>query len=758
MLLTFPMQGYQLVLGKFFASVIFFALALFATCTVPAMLYSLGDPDGGVIFSGYLGTFLLGAFFLSLGILFSGFFKDQIVAFAVTLLMCFLLFLLGTDFIAAYIDDRMDGLGSTLADLLGFFGHYSAFTRGVIDLADVLYFVAWTVIFLALNIVFIEGRNRPGAKAIFGAATGMSLAIGLIFNGLMAGRSLARADMTEDQIYTVSTAATSILAEVDQPVQVTYYVTPRSEMPTQLRSLETDVFAKLEELAIASGGKIQPKTVHLKVANVLPDDEPEKDEAEEETEEEAVEKRMLDKGVEPFTVRAMSEDQITNKVIYSSIGVAYKAKSEEIIPQIMPQTLEQLEYRLVSTVYKLTREEAPTVALVAPKEALNIDPQIRRMLEMQGMEVPQSDDPYVYLEQILQSEKYNVQRVDFTKENPLPEAYDTLVVVNPQSLNERHRWEINRALHSGKSVVMAVQQYLWNYQSTRSGLSITPAQQNPGVNEWLEELGFAVSEDILLDGNSVPITMGGGGPLGLGQTVNLPMHIHVTNESMDPDTSITSRLSDILYLWGTAIDVDEAKAKEQGIEYDVVMTSSDQAWSAGFENKLTNRVLAPPENDSELSEFPLMVVAKGQFPDVYAEGDRPEWPEPPQQPGMPPQPPDDSEPEPPAEPVEAAPGKLVLIGCSQMFRKEFLQASNLDLFLNCVDAVTLTENLVHVRGKKPINRTIERPTDAQKTLWRVANYGLANVVIALIGFGFFTLRRQSRNAYTMSEIAKQKRS
>ena len=63
---------------------------------------------------------------------------------------------------------------------------------------------------------------------------------------------------------------------------------------------------------------------------------------------------MLDKGVEPFSVNAMSEDQQTSMLVYSSIGVGYRDKKEEIIPQVMPQTVSELEYRLVSTIYKLT--------------------------------------------------------------------------------------------------------------------------------------------------------------------------------------------------------------------------------------------------------------------------------------------------------------------------------------------------------------------------------------------------------------------
>jgi len=55
-----------------------------------------------------------------------------------------------------------------------------------------------------------------------------------------------------------------------------------------------------------------------------------------------------------------------------------------------------------------------------------------------------------------------------------------------------------------------------------------------------------------------------------------------------------------------------------------------------------------------------------------------------------------------------------------------------------------------VRGRKPIDRTIPNPSDGQKFVWRAANYGLANAVVAGIGVVLFALRRRARNAYTMS--------
>ena len=135
LLLTFPMRARELVLGKYFATLAFYLITLAATFTVPLMLAVLGNPDGGMIIGGYLGAALLGAMFLSMGLFFSGFCKDQIVAFVVTLLACFAVFLVGTNFIAGYIDGFFPGLGSALSQMAGLIDHYNAFIRGVVEVA-----------------------------------------------------------------------------------------------------------------------------------------------------------------------------------------------------------------------------------------------------------------------------------------------------------------------------------------------------------------------------------------------------------------------------------------------------------------------------------------------------------------------------------------------------------------------------------------------------------------------------------------------
>jgi ABC-type transport system involved in multi-copper enzyme maturation permease subunit/ABC-type uncharacterized transport system involved in gliding motility auxiliary subunit len=769
LLLTFPMRARDLVLGKFLTTLAFFALTVAATFTIPLMLIVLGNPDNGALIGGYLGTLLLGAFYLSVGIFISGFCKDQIVAFVLSLLTCFAFFLLGTTFIASYIDGVLPGFGSLLGNLVGVIEHYNAFTRGVIEVGDVLYFLVWTCLFLWLNIMYIDGRSRPHVRVTMTTSVILSVGIGLLFNWLVAGQSIYRKDLTEDQIYTVSEASGRILSKADVPVQVKLFITPKSSMPTGMTQLEQQITDKLDELSIAADGKLEYTTVHMNAATLLADQTlfgaEEEEEEDSEDEADAIEKRMLDKGIQPFSVQAIGETEMTNKLIYSSILIAYKDQPEEVIPEMVPQRLQELEYKVVNAVYKLTRDRKPKVAVVAPRDAM--DPRMRQMMMQMGQAVPPEQDNYKTLGALLEYEKYDVERVALTKESPLPEEYDTLVVVNPRQLNDRQKWEINRALVSGKSVILAVQNYNWDYQLAGKGWSVNSRPVNPEINDLLEAYGLGVDDGVLMDVNHFPLNIGGGDVLSsllsMGRPIDLPTHIQLMEESMNQDVSITNRLAQVFYLWGAALTMDEEQLKKHNLDAQVLMSTSDQGWvrpESEFRTLKTAFFSTPNGEDAflepegGLKKYPLMAMVTGQFPDAYKDELRPVWPKPQPQPGMPP-PPQDDAPEAPAAPAEPAPGKLILVGCSEMFHDNFFQTpGHMDLFMNAVDALSAGDDLVNVRGGKPIARQISKPSTAAIRMWRIINYALMSTIIAVVGIVVAVMRKRSRDAYTMGFVAK----
>ncbi len=159
LLMTLPMRASEVMLGKYFAALAFYLVALAGTLPIPIMINLLGNPDGGSMVSGYIGSALLGALYMSVGIFTSGLMRDQISAIILGIMACFLLFLVGHVAVAATIDGWFPGFGSLLQQYIGLSGHYEPMLQGVLDLGDLAYFVALTVVFLALNTLWLEGRK-----------------------------------------------------------------------------------------------------------------------------------------------------------------------------------------------------------------------------------------------------------------------------------------------------------------------------------------------------------------------------------------------------------------------------------------------------------------------------------------------------------------------------------------------------------------------------------------------------------------------
>ena len=154
-LLTLPVKEYELVLGKFMAGFLFVLVSVFFSFSLPLTLSFLGKLDWGPVIGGYLGTCLLGAAYLSIGLFLSNFTKNQIVAFILTILLSFALFILGEDMILVNLPDFWVPFFS----FLGLGKHFVSIQRGIIDSRDILYYLSVTGFFLFSNILFVMKRR-----------------------------------------------------------------------------------------------------------------------------------------------------------------------------------------------------------------------------------------------------------------------------------------------------------------------------------------------------------------------------------------------------------------------------------------------------------------------------------------------------------------------------------------------------------------------------------------------------------------------
>lgn len=154
-LMTLPIKDYEIVIGKFLSAWAFLVLTLCGTLLVPLTILILGSLDWGLVLSGYMGTFLLGGAYLSLGILISSLTRDQIVSFVLTFLACLLTFLMGYQPILQFF-------GNFLGGILAFFSlsqHFESFRMGIFDPRDIIFFISFILLMLSLNVYVLRGKK-----------------------------------------------------------------------------------------------------------------------------------------------------------------------------------------------------------------------------------------------------------------------------------------------------------------------------------------------------------------------------------------------------------------------------------------------------------------------------------------------------------------------------------------------------------------------------------------------------------------------
>ena len=153
LLLTSPLTVSQIVWGKFLGCLFFIFIMILLTGIYPAILLFYGNPELGILASGYLGLFLLGIVFVSVGLLTSSLTENQIVA-AVT---CFVILLL-----LYVLSWPAETTGAPLGEILKYLSvieHFSEMVKGLIDTKDLVYFLT-----LVLLTLFLTHRSVEASR------------------------------------------------------------------------------------------------------------------------------------------------------------------------------------------------------------------------------------------------------------------------------------------------------------------------------------------------------------------------------------------------------------------------------------------------------------------------------------------------------------------------------------------------------------------------------------------------------------------
>ena len=260
-LLTLPVPPVKLVLGKFLAVLALVCVALLLTIFLPVTVSLLGDLDWGPVFGGYLASVLLAAAYAAIGLFMSSRTDNQIVSLILTVLVCGLLYLLGSGGVTDFV-------GGTVGAVLRAIGSGSRFTsieRGVIDLRDLVYYLTVSGVFLSFNVASLQSMRWSAGPRTQPHRRGVILTTALVVLNLIVANvwiyplSRLRIDLTEQREYTLSSATRELLRGLQEPLLVRAYFSERTH--PLLAPLVPRIRDMLGEYQVASRGRLRLEVV-----------------------------------------------------------------------------------------------------------------------------------------------------------------------------------------------------------------------------------------------------------------------------------------------------------------------------------------------------------------------------------------------------------------------------------------------------------------------------------------------------------------
>ncbi len=753
LLLTLPSGTLPIVAGKFLAALAFYASCLAFSLVLPACLHVLAaeglGPDVGAMAAGYLGTIAAGALIIALGMFVSGLCRDQIEAYIITLLAVLALRLTGFAPIASQIDAVVAGAGSFLRDSISFSSPHGRFVRGLVGLGDVLFLLAWTAGLLALNALFVEeSRRRPGSSQRRAGAALLGLPV-IALAGSLALELSPRADLTADRLHTVSDAAVEILQDVPEsdPVRVKLYFSPKNEMPAFMASVERDVVERLEALQRRSKGRLVVEVVYLHAdeailrAQEMLREQITGEKGAQEGKNQIAE-QLMQEGVIPFRVRSGGLTGTETKVVYAALTLTQGAHPKEVIPELMPGQVAMLEQELLTRIFRLVRDEKPVVGLIAPISSVDIDPQQLQFLAQLGMpmdQIAREQDDYRAIPAIIgQGQQYDFRRLRPDAATPLPDDLRTLIVVQPGALSARMAWEIQRFVHRGGSLILAVQAYDFGLRPMRQGVAVELQPRDTGVADLLSAWGLSVPQQMVLSEKSFPLTYDLG-PFQAPLTVDFRWSFQLDAANFNRELSFANGLGGFVLIQAASpVRSDAARLAELGLELTPVLSTGAAAWTRDVP------VTAIPEDINEpqpaTGPIPLSALVRGQFPAPAATP--PAWP------GAI----AEDSPDAPAA-VEPKPGSVLVIGTAKPFRDDQIAqgggvAWSGALLKNAVDGLSLGDTLLRLSVREPRPRPLRDMEHASIVFYEIVMIGLAPALVAALGvLRMLARRRRQRQPF-----------
>ncbi len=521
-----------------------------------------------------------------------------------------------------------------------------------------------------------------------------------------------------------------LFENIARPVTFKGYISPESKLPEQLVELKQALDDILAELKKESDGRFR-----VEIAD------PDADGG-------ALARKIENEyGFRPMATGLFDPNTFWFYMVLES--------GDQMVPIPLPENLDEagLKRNINAALKRFSKGFLKTVALYTPPAGTP---------PMPHFGIPGSGKRFNWLQERLR-EEHTVQTTDL-KSGRVPADADILLVVAPESLDDKQRFAIDQFLMEGGTVILSTSPFDITMQR---GLSATP--RDTGLEEWLEHNGITVKKEMVLDPQNsafpIPVQRNIGGFI-VQETrlVSYPYFIDIREAGMDQESGITAGLNQVTLNWAAPILIDEQK--NSGRRVTPLLYSSEGSWTSDSTDIQPDFRTHGPlgfAQEGEIGKQLVGVVVEGRFDSFFKGKPSPlldEEEEEGDAAG------DGGENDKKEEEEKAAKGdttitrvidrspesaRIILFSSADFLSDETLELLSAALRTRYFNPIQLVENavdwsledrgLLAIRGRSQFSRTLEPLDREEQQFWEYLNYALA-----LLGLGgVWIIRRTARN-------------
>jgi|JI6StandDraft_1071083.scaffolds.fasta_scaffold11850_2 ABC-2 type transport system permease protein len=543
---------------------------------------------------------------------------------------------------------------------------------------------------------------------------------GIVILNVLSSFFFGRIDFTAEKRYTLSEITKTILADMDDEVQVTVYL--EGDFPAGFKRLRNSTADLLRDFKTYSNANLK-----FDFVNPLAGDQKSQEEAYQ---------LLIEKGIEPTNLSVKTEDGMSQKIIFPAALITYKGRQipvkllqsrAGISPEeVLNNSIQNLEYAFASAIKKISKNESGRIGFTEGHGELS-DQQLSDAMKSLG-------------------DSYEVGRVDL---NTITFAgldqLKVLIVSKPeQPFSEAEKYKIDYFLMKGGRIIWSIDQVSADLDSLRGSTEQLAFAKKLNLDDMLFKYGVRLNYTLLADMNSAQIPVNVGEVGGQSQIQLLPWLFYPVFVPVSTHP-LVKNLDGIRSEFPGTIDLISVK----GLKSEVILSSSPFNRSLEVPVLLSLQMVEqePDPKQFQSDPKPFGVLLEGIFPSNFKNRPIPL--------GIT---------EPLAIPEEAKPGKMIVLADGDIFKNQINstdgssyplgfdrftreQYANKNFLLNAADYLYDDSGIISLRNKEIKLRLLDRAKIRQeKIFWQSLNIGLPLILLIACGIfqHYYRIRKYTR--------------